>query len=156
METNFQLEDKLNKYGLDKMIVTTKDRLHQYVSRPRSAIVNLQDDYDSNGTDLNGTHWTACYIEDNKECCYFDPIGVAPPSEVQLYLYHYRPYPYSAQQVQDASRGWCGSYCLMFLWFMANNKQITDMSERLEKFLKLFLPSDLGKNEVLLKKYLGE
>jgi hypothetical protein len=151
MESNFDLENKAKSMGMPGLLVTTKDRLKDE-RRPVSCIVNLQDDFDSKGNDLSGTHWCAVYVE-GKKCCYFDPIGFPPSAEVQLYLYDLRPYPFNNQQVQDEKGGWCGTYCLFFLKFFHKNKQIESMDTRLNRFLQLFStnPKD---NETLLSNYL--
>jgi hypothetical protein len=150
METNIELEEDLERLGLqNKVVVTTKDHLHQFSGK--SSIVNLQDDVDIEGNDLTGTHWVAVFLN-GKEACYFDPIGIAPPSEVQLYLYKRRPYPYSSQQVQDEKGGHCGRYCLAFLWFMYNNHKVKPVGKRLEKFLQMF-STDVKDNADLIKQY---
>jgi hypothetical protein len=149
MESNIQLKEDASKMGL-KIEVCTKDDMPK---KPISCIINLQDDFSSDGTDLGGTHWCAVY-RDGKQACYFDPIGMPPPAQVQVYLYPCRPYPYNSQQVQDERGGYCGKYCIYFLYFMTNNKQIKSIGDRLDRFLKLFSTDPRDNERLLLNHYL--
>lgn len=156
-QSNRDLEDIAKKLKLPLYTVVSKDELKDVKKKSGeyAIIINLQDDYNSKGVDLSGTHWTALYVE-GRHAVYFDPIGFIPPADVQLWMYPFKPYIYSGQQVQDEKKEFCGMYCLHFIQFMTQNKQIKDLTQRLQSFLKLYLTDDkeLPENEILLHKYL--
>lgn len=143
---------RAKELNLPLLQVVTKDELAEVKHKHGSygIIVNLQDDYDIDGNDLTGTHWVLVYIEDG-DAIYFDPIGFEPPADIQIWLYPYRPYPVSKEQIQDQTRGYCGEYCLYCLYFMEANKQINSLRKRLEAFLTIW-SDDPEENEELLKK----
>lgn len=66
-----------------------------------------------------GTHWVASY---NRK--YFDPFGLPP--DVQFVELEWLPI-----QVQDPSKGFCGTYCLLWLWYTIRDDT--------ESFFKQFL-----------------
>ena len=153
MMTNWDLENEAHRFRLPLVGVFNKDMLP---SLPRTGfvIINLQDDLDSNGADLPGTHWTVAYIEGDS-ACYFDSFGFAPPLQVQNYLKPYVPYPYNTQVIQSMRSGVCGKYVLYFMLFMTRHApKIRNVRRRFQAFLKLW-KKDVSQNRKLLLKYLS-
>jgi hypothetical protein len=154
MQTDDDLIVKASRLGISLNGVYTKDTLPAI--KQGGYIINLQDDYDSSGVNLHGTHWTAVYVEkqgSKYEVSYFDSFGLPPPSDVQIWLYEYQPYPYSNIQIQNEQSGFCGDYCLYYLWFMEHNKKKRSLSDRMYQFQDLW-SNDVEDNLRLLKRYL--
>lgn len=150
-QTNSQLEQMAFKLKIPLIGVFSKDTLP---NRPQDGgyIINMEDDTDEHGNHLSGTHWVAVYIEKG-QACYFDSFGFPPPVNIQIFLQHYRPYAYNKKDIQNPMSGYCGKYCLYFLWFMVHHKEHRELSKRLDKFCDLW-SDDYEKNLTLLKKYL--
>lgn len=84
-----------------------------------------------------GTHWTAFYI-DGRKAAYFDSFGVEPPLEVIRAL---KPYKYTINRkvIQNPASGYCGMYCLVFIWMMRVLKdREPKLRDRLKTFQKLW------------------
>lgn len=153
MLTNWDLENEAHRYNLPLRGVYNKDQLP---STPQHGfyIVNLQDDYDSNGNDLPGSHWTVFYVE-GRQAVYFDSFGFAPPLQVQNLLKPFQPYPYNRQVVQSVRSTVCGKYVLFFMIYMHRNRQrIKNVSRRFTDFMRLW-DKDTSKNRDKLLKYLS-
>ena len=114
MNSNTELEQYAKELRIPLRFLRNKDKLHEHPLQNGAYIVNLQDDYRADGVDLLGTHWVAFWIENGK-AVYFNSFGIPPPSEVQLYLYKFRPYAYNNTQIQNTQSGWCGIYVIAFL-----------------------------------------
>ncbi len=155
MQSNTDLEQRCRDLRLPLLAVVTKDKLKdiKYHKGTYGIIVNLQDDFTSEGVDESGTHWTGIYVEKG-HAVYYDSIGMIPPADVQLWLYDHRPWMWSNEQIQSTSKQWCGTYVLHFLWFMYKHQQIKNLKERFDKFLHQYSenPDD---NEQLLRRYMG-
>lgn len=154
MRTNFDLENEAYKHRLPLIGVFTKDQIPR-VLRNGFYIINLQDDFDSAGNDLMGSHWTVFYIE-GKEAVYFDSFGMAPPIEVQNFLKPFLPYPYNTQIIQSMRSTVCGDYVMFFMRYMyMNQKQVKNVKQRFKNFLQLW-DSDDSKNRDKLINYLSK
>ena len=154
MRTNFDLENEAYKYRLPLIGVFNKDQIPR-VLRNGFYIINLQDDFDSEGNDLMGSHWTVFYIE-GKEAVYFDSFGMAPPIEVQNFLKPFLPYPYNTQIIQSMRSTVCGDYVMFFMRYMyMNQKQVKNVERRFKNFLGLW-DIDVSKNRDKLINYLSK
>jgi hypothetical protein len=153
MKTNFQLADDLQKLNVPLVGVFNKDRFPKVPRRNGGYVINMQDDVDSQGNDLSGTHWVALYTEGSK-AAYFDSFAFPPPRQVQDYLHSYQPYVINDKQIQSVKSGVCGSYVIFFLWFMSRNRQLP-FNQRYRFFIDLF-SDDPSKNRILLKKHLDK
>jgi hypothetical protein len=154
MLTNWDLENEALKYNLPLIGVFNKDQIPTDLKNG-FYIINLQDDYDSKGNDLPGSHWTV-YLVEGKEAVYFDSFGFAPPVEVQNFLKPFVPYPYNRQMVQSVNSTVCGNYVLYFMLFMCHNRlRVKSVKRRFDMFLGLWSP-DVSKNRDILLKYLKQ
>lgn len=81
-------------------------------------------------TDLStgpGEHWCAAYIDQDKKCEYFDPLGMAP--DEPLLRYNLLPllrgicksYTYTTRAVQSFSSTACGHHCIYFSLLRSRN-----------------------------------
>jgi len=149
MMTNIELEEETRKYGIPLVGIFNKDTLPK---SPQNGgyIINLQDDYGSDGQDLSGTHWTAFYIE-GKKVAYMDSFAFPPPIQVQNFLKPFIPYDYNDKQIQNVSSGHCGMYVISFLKFMTKNKQLP-FNQRFQRFLSIYSNNVLKNKTILYSK----
>jgi len=146
MMTNVDLEEKASRINIPLVGVFSKDQLPP-IKKDGGYIINLQ-----NAGDGPGTHWTAFYVESDKNV-YFDSFGVIPPLSVQRFLRN--KYYFSEKHIQNIQSEICGYYVLYFIWFMWTHRyRIKDLRKRFCAFLKLF-SSDVTKNKKLLIKYIA-
>lgn len=151
LTTSNELIKQSMLYGIPLNGIYYKDQLPKYPERG-GYIINLQDSDDG-----NGTHWVCVYIEisGNKKkryvCCYFDSFGIVPPLQIRDFLKERcDKVLVNTKHIQNLRSGWCGWYCLFFLWFMANHKHFP-IENRLEIFTNKF-SNDVEKNLTILKK----
>ena len=150
MRTNWDLENEAHAKRLPLIGVFNKDQIPRHYKNG-FYIINLQDDFDSRGQDLPGSHWTVFYVE-GKEAVYFDSFGFAPPVEVQNFLKPFAPYPYNQQVVQSMRSTVCGDYVMFFMMYMYHNKNWTrNLRKRFAAFMRLWSPNVLKNRELLLK-----
>ena len=107
---------KKNKLKNDTMNETELQRVYNYPIYPRDSkiysdkgFVNIDDGR------LNGTHWCAFYIKDNKSY-YFDSFGGQPDKFLLKQLP--KPIIYHNYKIQDIKSKLCGSYCLYFFFLI--------------------------------------
>ena len=160
MLTNYDLLDAGIKYNIPIVSISNKNKLPSSSDiREGGYIVNLENDVDEFGNQLNGTHWVGFYIEKNKHGkphdVYYDSFGMPPPIAVQNFLRPLSPYKYNDDDIQNINSSVCGYYVLHFIWFMSRHKNIPDLDKRFNLFLKLF-SKDPEKNLGFLKKYMKE
>lgn len=153
MNSNTDLIKYAKQLRIPLRYVGTKDKLKEERLHDGGYILNLQDDYNTDGTDQLGTHWTSFYVERGK-AVYFNSFGMSPPAEVQLFLWKLRPIAYNQQHIQNIRSGWCGIYVLAFLRYMMTHKHIP-LYERLQKFVDQF-SDDVEDNLTILKKIMGK
>lgn len=153
MNSNTELIQYAKQLRIPLRYVGTKDKLKEERLHDGGYILNLQDDYNTDGTDQLGTHWVAFYVEKGKSV-YMNSFGLSPPAEVQLFLWKMRPLAYNNQQIQNMRSGWCGIYVLAFLKFMITHKHIP-LYERFQKFIDMW-SDDVEENLRLLKKFMNK
>ncbi len=158
MMTNFQIEAACKKYAIPLVSCCNKNLLPRHIHEG-GVIVNMQNDEDTHGRELEGTHWVAAYVEKGKKGklsgAYFDSFGQPAPVAVQQYLRPTVPYYLAGVDTQNINSGWCGSYCVLFLLFMSRNRTVP-FERRFRSFMQLFDTKDPDANLTLLKKYFSE
>ena len=116
--TNFQLYELGKKLNISIKGIYNKDYFH-LLDDPKSGecfIVNLAD------SDEPGTHWTAIYFYGNY-AYYFDSYGFREPVEISKFIKRYTAKLLSSdKQIQSVRSGYCGWYCIAFLYHMINSK----------------------------------
>ena len=117
MQSDAELENMARKLGIPLITITTKDQLPKD-KKNGAYIINMQDNDDG-----SGTHWT-CFIIEGRHASYFDSFGLHAPANVQLYLYPYRPYLYNTKQIQSPTTGFCGEYCIFWLKYMTQFRNV--------------------------------
>lgn len=103
------LENLLESLGIEANVMWAKD----YPGHGK-AILNIGD--------MIGTHWVATDGEH-----YFDPFGLAPDSDIP----GYEKLEWVPIQIQSMKTGYCGQYCVLWLWYLSH--------KNFEEFYKLFL-----------------
>lgn len=150
--SNVELERYARKAHIHLVGVFPKDALPATTFQG-GYIINMSNDKTSSGIDNQGTHWVALFLNQDLEPFYFDSFGLPPPSEIMLFLSKlHSPLYYSRQQIQNETSGYCGLYCLFFLYWMQKHEFLPD-SHKLLEFQKLF-STDPEDNLQKLKSYL--
>jgi hypothetical protein len=165
MLTDSQLEDLSVKMNIPLEDIIFKDRVPNKFLFNKSYIINLEDEYNEDGTLNNGSHWTCLqvnkYPNGNVEGIYFDPFGIAPPQDV-LDCYKRTTgknhFPHNTKDIQSLMSNACGWYCCAFLHFINNFSHRTknlysDTEHFLEFFDDLNKSVDFKKNEFMLKHF---
>lgn len=124
--------------GFDEDIKLKKDGAY---------IINL-------GDPINNTHWVGLFKK-GKKVFYFDSFGLFAPETIESKIkrtkrykfpfglnYHYNPY-----KIQKLDEGLCGTYVILFLFFIKSNPTLVEYKE----FLNLFLNNYQSNPEILEK-----
>ena len=91
------------------------------------------------------THWVVIFAKSN-EVIYFDSFGVEYiPKEITKKIGN-KNIKTSIFRIQDNSSTMCGYFCILFIEYMLNNKNLTD-------FTNLFSPWDFKKNDKITGRY---
>ena len=155
--TNYQIKDLGKRMGFDLAGCFFKDELPSKLQFNKSYVVNLQDEYDEDGEENVGSHWTCFQI--NKypngvvEGIYFDPFGAAPPQDVDNAFVSTigKKVPYTDKQIQPVDSDLCGWYCCAFLhWINSNPLRTKELYLDVSHFLAMF--DDLSKSLEYFKK----
>lgn len=159
MLTNYQLRDLAKKMRIPLEGVYFKSQLKDMKLKPnRSYIINLEDEYDSEGERNEGSHYTAFQYnkyDDGDKVIYFDSYGACAPDEVSAFC-KVKEIPHNTKDIQSLMCDACGWYCLAFLHYInAWEGRTKDLYEDCEGFTDLFLDlnkdTDAKYNEWVLK-----
>lgn len=129
MTTEDELYDYAKKHNIPLNLVCMKDELPDD-PQDGGYIINMQ-----SSSDGNGTHWVSLFLE-NGRAAYFDSFGIVPPVEVAKFIENYYEAFMSDKHIQNIAGGWCGAYCLYFIYCMSKGKG--SMKHRYIKFLDQF------------------
>ena len=116
-----------------------------------SYILNLNSEYDEEGDRNKGSHWTALYIDDNKQSIYFDSYGLGPPKEIKnLLKSNQYKIGNTKKNIQSLMSNLCGVFCLAFIYFLnvskfRTNNIIYDASIYIDLFEDLDKVNDVYK-----------
>lgn len=111
--SNFDIMDECKKLKIKNFKgVFMRDELENVTQTSGECLI-INTDHSSNG----GTHWT-CLFSRNGKSFYFDPYGLAPPSEVTRYCKE--PRVYSSFEIQKPNEVICGHYCIFVLFRLSN------------------------------------
>lgn len=95
--------------------IFSRNQLPKSKKQRECGVINLDD---SQG---QGTHWTAYYKLNNKQCYYFDSFGnLQPPIEFIEYIGEKCQTYYNYKNYQDYDTYICGHLCIEFLYEMSN------------------------------------
>lgn len=146
--TNFDLINTAKKYNLHLIGVYSKDELPLLQNRKNGAyIINLQDDKDSTGQDLGGTHWTCFIVDERKNCAvYFDSFGIIYPRQVREFCKNL-DLQYCSTQIQHIDSKECGWFCIAFIHYCETSKK--KLKDSMKWFVKLFYKDTLRNDDRL-------
>lgn len=152
--TNFDIGEILERNGVRPVFIGYKDKLRETPLQVGSYVVNTAESDDGTG----GVHWTAFLIEKIDgihHVVYYDPLGVAPPTEVKQYVRKIdEDIWWNNEQMQNENTSICGWYVLYWIWYMNRRKEQTkSIYTRYRQFLRMF-SQDVEKNRTLLQEYL--
>ena len=160
MLTNFQISDLAERMNVPLAFVGFKDQLKDgRLEYNKSYIINLDDEFDSEGKRNQGSHWT-CFqinkINAKKQGIYMDSYGVKYPEIVKEFVG--KDIPYNTKDIQSAMGNACGFFCLAFLHYINTyEKRTRDLYADTEDFLELFVDLntsvDWKQNEYVLKMF---
>jgi len=144
--------------GVNLRGIATKDKIQQQVTGDGGYIINLQD-----STEGSGTHWCCFFIQDGYGV-YFDSYGGPPPQVVCGILRRRAPRgsTWSNEIVQNLRSGYCGQYCIYFLWWVQNSRNSDTyrnsltLKERLRSFLRQWSKDPEENLTILRKKFLNK
>ena len=128
--SNFDLLEILDKKNLSINGIFSKDLLPTL--KKGFYIINIQ-----NHDEGSGTHWTCLLYDNNDDNIYFDSFGFAAPMEVQRHL---KSYSYNDKKIQNIDSTACGYYCICFIQYMHNKKNI---KQAFDNFIKIFKTNKL-------------
>lgn len=161
MLTDDQLISLAKKMNVPLERVCFKDQLKQEPLQYNVGyIINLENEYDAEGNENEGSHWTCFtvrkYKNDKTEAMYFDSFGIEPPEEVKSYIG--KAVPYTEIDIQSLMGNVCGFFCLAFLyWIYCYEQRSGHLYTDADTFCSLF--NDLNKeidwkhNEDMLKNF---
>ena len=115
--TNVELMDLAKRMDIPLEPPVFKSQLKDMkLKYNRFYIINLEDEYDADGTKNDGTHYTCFQVNKYKngkvEGVYLDPYGVAPPTDIDEFVGF--KIPHSKKQIQGSLNNACGWFCLAF------------------------------------------
>jgi hypothetical protein len=143
LTTNFQLSKWADELKLPLEGIYFKNEL-PLKSIPGAYIINLND------SDKGGTHWVALFISLKKKATYFDSFGVIAPVDIEDFIKTIDcDYKYSDKIIQDIDNGYCGQYCLYFIYSMHFNRDFG-------KFINLFDLDYKNNLEILKKNFISK
>jgi len=146
MLSNIELEELADNYGVSLNTIVMKDELKGIQPRNGNFIINLQ-----SSTEGNGTHWILAVIK-NKNCFYFDPFGILPPTEIIDFCKRIpdSTLAYSTKEIQNISAETCGWFGLGLLIYIKRSKN-QDIYLASGSYLKLFSEDTEDNNKILIK-----
>ncbi len=102
-----------------------------------------------------GTHWTCFYYDKpRKRMFYCDSFGIVYPNEIldACCRNDVRSITYNTKEIQNIQSGYCGIYCLAFLYYLSNYGPNV---KTIMKFDREF-SSDTKQNKRILLKIMGD
>jgi hypothetical protein len=165
MLTNDQIEELAERMEVPLVFCGFKSDIPKTIQASKAYIINLDNEYDTEGKRNGGTHWTCFYVvqypNGKTESIYFDSYGVSPPEIVKVRLrrnFGLTYVPYTKKNVQSLISNACGYFCLAFLHFICTSQYRTkslydDVCLFLELFYDLETTIDFKYNEYVLKMF---
>ena len=162
MLTNYQIIDLAQRMRIPLEGVFFKSQLQDMkLQFNKSYIINLEDEYDSDGQENMGSHYTTFqynkYPDGEHKVIYFDSFGANAPKEV-LEFCKVKAIPHNTKDIQSLMNEACGWFCLGFLHFInAWEGRSKDLYYDCEWFSSLFhdlnIEKDYKYNEWVLKSF---
>lgn len=168
MLTDIQLEILCEKMNIPLEGIFFKSDLPNKFKFNKSYIINLDDEYNDDGTLNYGSHYCCLQINKNNnneiQNIYFDSTNCPPPEIVKkIFLKTIKDYDikqtninYCKKNIQSVMADCCGWFCCAFLHYInAYENRTNNLYNDTEDFLNLFDDLDKSidwkKNEYILK-----
>jgi hypothetical protein len=120
-------------------------------------IVNLDDEYNTNGMRNNGTHYVVLFIKrhfsntiHNYKILYFDPFGIKCPEIVKKMCNKYFkgcPFYNTTQMIQPISSQNCGWYCIFCIYYVQYRSSYSSIYKAITEFINLFKDLNTNRDE---------
>ena len=134
--TNFEIQDYFKN---EKRFNGVYSRNNLPKLKKGVYVINL--DHSKN----TGTHWVVIFVKEDG-VIYFDTFGVEYiPKEIMERIKN-KNIKTSIFRIQDYNSIMCGYFCILFIEYMLNDKNLTD-------FTNLFSPWNFEKNDDIIKRY---
>ena len=134
--TNFEIQDYFKN---EKRFNGVYSRNNLPKFKKGVYVINL--DHSKN----TGTHWVVIFVKEDG-VIYFDTFGVEYiPKEIMERIKN-KNIKTSIFRIQDYNSIMCGYFCILFIEYMLNDKNLTD-------FTNLFSPWNFEKNDDIIKRY---
>jgi hypothetical protein len=141
-----------------------KDELPKVLKYNTAYIINLENSFDEEGNQNEGSHWTCLQV--NKyptgliEPIFFDPYGQPPAEAIKKFVTDniHKDLPYTDKDIQSLMNNACGWYCCSFLHYInkfphRTNNLYVDVAHYLDLFDDLNTSANYKKNEYILKHF---
>ena len=150
IQSNFDLEDKINQVGIPLNGIYNKDNLPLSL-KDGNYILNLD------SVEGDGTHWCA-FFKNNNNIYYFDSYGMPPPVlPMKIFKGENCKVFYNDKIIQHLNTSSCGYWVIAFFCFLHRVEQgetTLNMLDHYQEFLNLFDDKNQVLNEITLKKFL--
>ena len=167
MLNNFQIIKLCGKMKIPLEGVYYKDEIDlSDLKIGRSYVINLENEYDDDGSRNGGSHWVCFHIGKHMgEVCvmYFDSYGVSPPENLKKIIKakYGKKINYLTKNVQSLMSDACGWFVLAYLHFISafynrTGDLFSDSAIFLDLFEDLDLSVDWKRNEHMLKLFFVE
>jgi hypothetical protein len=160
MLTDTQIVGLAKRMNVPLVFCDFKDKLKGKLQYNKSYIINMENEFDSDGRRNTGSHYTCFqvnkYPNGKTEGVYFDSFGQPPPQAVEKFVGG--KLPHQNKDVQSLMNSACGWYCLAFLHYInsaeCRSKHLyTDCQDFTDLFDDLNTSCDHLKNEWVLKHF---
>ena len=159
--SNTEVFELSKKMDVPLVFCNFKDKLKAHkLKYNRSYIINLEDEFDEDGTRNSGSHYVCFqinkYPNGKTAGIYFDSFGQPQPDTLTEYLGGMLPH--NDKDVQSLMANACGWYCLAFLHYINSfagrtGDLYTDANHFINLFEDLNKSKDHLKNEFVLKHF---
>ena len=167
MLTNSQIKELSEKMSIPLEDTLFKNELPKKFKYNKAYFINLDDEYNKDGTLNTGSHWTCFqinkYPNDLIEGVYFDPYGIGAPEAVKKVFNDTigakgKQFPHNTKDIQSLMSDACGWFCLAYLHYINAFPQRTkNLYDDTDAFLSFFddlnKSIDWKKNEYILKQF---
>ena len=163
MLTDTQIWDLADRMAIPLVFCDFKDKLKgKKLQYGKSYIINMENQFDSDGTPNTGSHYTCFQVNkypEGLEAVYFDSYGQPAPEIVEQFTKCRMPH--NDKDIQSLMNSACGWYCLAFLHYInsaeCRSKDLyTDAQDFVNMFEDLEKTTDKTanlKNEWILKHF---
>lgn len=148
--SNLDIEDIMNGLRIPLIGVFPKDALPAKPADDGFIVMNMSDKGEV------GTHWVGLALIGTTPI-YYDPFGIAPPTEVVHLFEKYKPILYNTKQIQDINDTYCGWSVIAWAFHMFHGRgnQHRTISRReveadFSKYLNLYDDTDRKLNRHIL------